>query len=73
MAKHEYGEAIHGLKELIGFIAIMASDNVPGREHKLCSEVKYEGKWTDFEKIIRALQNPETDMSYVDGHFLFNN
>ena len=55
LASHHPEESIKGLKELIGFIAIMASDRVPGREARLCSEVKKDGHWEDYERIIKAL------------------
>merc|ERR1719272_2100769 len=42
--KHDPDEAIHGLKELIGFIAIMANTNVPGRSGRICSELAFDGQ-----------------------------
>lgn len=64
-------EAIYGLKELIGFIAIMANEHVPGRDHKLCYELSKDGNWEGYERIIRDLQNPETDLAFADGHIYF--
>ena len=65
-------EGIYGLKELIGFIAIMANEHVPGRDRKLCYELEKDGDWEGYERIIRDLQNPETDLAFADGHIFFN-
>ena len=56
LARKDPYEAIHSLKELVGFIAIMAYDHVPGRDdRKLCYELKKDGEWEDYEKVIRLL------------------
>ena len=69
----QYEEAVYGLRELVGFISILAKENVPGRHEAICPELRSkEANWTDLERIAFELHTSDTDLVFEDGRVVFN-
>ena len=71
---HNEQLGVEGLHSMIIYITAVTT-NAIYRIHPLCAQIVDPEKsdWSDMERILGKVENPDTDIKYSDDKLLFNN
>ena len=74
LAKKDISEAIFSIKLLVWYIGALSKEIEDSEYHSLCYEVFDTTKmnWSQYDKILADMEDPDTDFGYADGHLYFN-